>query len=264
MRARPFLVVLLVACGAGLLASAVSPAAKRPKVTAYGATLDVSGWVTVDIDYDSTDECRPGQRWHAQMSLDVDTGKPLPVTVTTVNGLVLSTVVRKPRGAKHKTKITNYGETNHCPPDKPEKLPDPPECKALTGALDTSISKAPALFDNEDDEGALTHRTGLFLHRVGGGDQPTTCLGLAELRPRSGTTALSTLEHTFQAMSLPLRITDTKILKLKVGRTLRDTVRIGGACNAFLVNPSSARAAFKDTECTVKGAFQVALKRTVH
>ncbi len=268
MRTRPVLLALLMVCSAGLVATALAPAAKRPRVITYGATLDVLGSLEVDATVDTTEACQPGETWQIHQEINVDTGKKaLPVTAQIVNGVASTTTVRKPKGAKHTTAVSGYDATNNCPPYEPEKLAGPPVCKgALTGALDASLAAAPGLLNNEDNDGALVHRVGILLRRTGGGSQSRAgCYEIdGRLAPRSGNTAVGTMAINNGSLLLPLRFTDAKVRGLKVGRTLRDTVRIGGACDTFLVNPPVNTARYAPYTCTVTGSFLVQFKRTVH
>lgn len=268
MRSRSVLLALLMVCSAGLVATTLAPAAKRPRVITYGATLDVLGWLKVDATVDTTDQCRPGETWQIHQEVNVDTGKKaLPVTAQIVNGVASTTTVRKPRGAKHTTAVTGYDATNNCPPFEPEKLAGPPVCKgALTGALDASLAAAPGLFNNEDDDGALVHRVGILLRRIGGGSQSRAgCFEIdGRLKPQSGNTVVGTMAINNGSLLLPLRFTDVKVRKLKLGQTLRDRVHIGGACDKFLVNPPDNGARYAPYTCTVTGSFLVQFKRTVH
>lgn len=267
MRTRPVLLALLMVFAAGLVATALAPAAKRPRVISYGATLDVLGSLEVDATVDTTDECQPGETWQIHQEVNVDTGKrALPVTAQIVNGVTSTTTVRKPKGARHTTAVTGYDATNRCPPSEPDPLEGPPKCKAaLTGALDANLALAPGLLNNENDDGALVHRVGILLRRVGGGNQAGRCFDIdGLLKPRSGNTIAGTMAINNGSLLLPLRFTDAKIRKLKVGQTLRDTVRIGGACDKFLVNPPRSSGRRAPFECTVTGSFLVQFRRTVH
>jgi len=141
---------------------AFGAAAASADLVTYPARLHVAGGLTITTKHDFTGSCQPGQAWTIAASADVEINGKIEVEA---NGkrIVQSTEAKSPGGAVNKSVLSEYHETNYCPPEDPVELARPPQCSSHTGAGVAGLQP--------DGRNKAPWLVSIGIGRIGGGDQ---------------------------------------------------------------------------------------------
>jgi hypothetical protein len=241
-RPRRSLGLFLVGCFLFALPAATSSATSR---VAYPAKLSVTGGLTITTVHDFTSNCGPGQAWTIQAEAEVNIHGRIEVEVIG-NKQVQSTAAITPGGAVNTNTLTNFHETNYCPPDEPVSQDPPPVCKRHTGSGGASLSlgRAPWLVS-------------LGIGRKGGGEQDQSCIGAPVIGPKPTGAQIEALQSDYESIVLPLDLKPNQFKGLRVGKKLSSRIKVNGPCKRTTATAST----FRDDVCTVSGSFAAVVKR---
>jgi hypothetical protein len=242
LRPLRYIGLLLLVCFLFALPTATSSATSR---VAYPAKLSVTGGVTITTVHDFTSDCGPGQAWTIQAKAEVNIHGRIEVEVIG-NKQVQSTVAVTPGGAVNTNTLTDFHETNYCPPEDPVSQDPPPVCKRHTGTGGASLSlgRAPWLVS-------------LGISRKGGGEQDPSCIGAPVLGPKPPGAQVEALQSDYEAIVLPLDLEPNQFKGLRVGKKLSSRIKVNGPCKRTTATAST----FRDDVCTVSGSFAAVVKR---
>jgi hypothetical protein len=208
----------------------------------YPAKLSVAGSVTITTTHDFTGPCERNQGWTIEAKADVNVSAKIQLEWIGNQGMVQGTEAKTPGGAKNRNVMSNYFETNLCPPDEPIPFEesDKPQCSSHTGLgiADISGSKGKIL---------------IGLGRKGGGAQDPSCQGGFVIGAKIGT-----LQSDYDAIVLPLGVGVGPFKSLRVGKKITRKIKLSGPCAQGVKATTSI---FRDDVCTVKGSFDVAVQR---
>lgn len=233
--------LLALAAVASLLA-VTSAAAAGSGV--YPARLSVDGSMTITTSHDFTGPCERGQGWTIDAKADVHVSGKVQLEWIG-NRIVQGTEAKTPGGASNKNAMTNYFETNLCPPDEPIPFDDKPRCSSHTG---TGVA----------DVGGSAGKVFIGIARTGGGDQDTSCQGGFVVGPKPKGSTIGTLQSAYDQISLPLGVGVGPFKSLRVGKKLVRKIKVSGPCQLGTVAKTST---YRDDVCTVSGEFEVAIRR---
>jgi hypothetical protein len=241
-RPRRYLRLFLVGCFLFALPTATSSATSR---VAYPAKLSVTGGVTITTVHDFTSDCGPGQAWTIQAEAEVNIHGRIEVEVIG-NKQVQSTAAITPGGAVNTNALTNFHETNYCPPEEPVSQDPPPVCKRHmgSGVASLSLGRAPWLVS-------------LGIGRKGGGEQDQSCIGAPVIGPKPTGAQIEALQSDYEAIALPLDLKPNQFKGLRVGKKLSSRIKVNGPCERTTATAST----FRDDVCTVSGSFNAVVKR---
>lgn len=242
LRPRRYLGLLLLGCFLFALPAATSSATSR---VAYPAKLSVTGSVTITTVHDFTSNCGPGQAWTIQAKAEVNIHGPIEVEVIG-NKQVQSTAAINPGGAVNANTLTDFHETNYCPPEDPVSQDPPPVCKRHTGSGVASLSL-----------GRAPLPVSLGIGRKGGGSQDPSCSGAPVLGPKPIGAQIEALQSDYEAIVLPLDLKPNQFKGLPVGKKLSSRIKVNGPCKQTTATAST----FRDDVCTVSGSFAAVVKR---
>lgn len=268
MRNRLVLPLALTALAAAALALPAGGAGvtipkgiKTAKVTQYPVTIDAVGYLDHTWTWDTTKPCSPGSAKTIDESLTFELGRPKAAKVSVVNGKVILFPVTG-GDATLETELSNWRTTNYCPPTDP--LPEPPEpvcTKKLKGKVGVGITPVKEE-GGEDDPAPLVRQTQVSVFRVKATPQTVSC---QENRPAIKAESEATKGWHAEpqvGIAAPLGATDWQFVKLKVGETLRRTVRISGGCGRVSFGAGASAVSPYIRSCVIKGKVVVIVKRT--
>lgn len=243
MSKPPRISLLLVLLALTSLAGASSAAAAASG--SYPAKLTVAGELTVTTTRDYTGPCERAQGWTIESKASVKVSGKLDLGWIRRGGVVNATDARTPGGAINRNALSGYHETNLCEDPIPFEESEKPQCSSHTGTGIASV-------------GGSKGKVFVGIARKGGGEQEMSCQGGFVVRPKPTGTQLVTLQTEFDEISLPLGVGVGRFAKLRVGQKLTRKVRVSGPCQLGAVAIASI---FRDDVCTVKGSFDVTVKR---
>lgn len=226
---------------------AVSASAGAAGSGVYPAKLSVEGELTVTTVHDFTGPCERNQGWTIEAKADVKVSAKIQLEWIANQGIVQGTEAKTPGGAKNKNTMTNYFETNLCPPDEPIPFEpsDKPQCSSHTGA---------GIADIAGSRGKIS----IGIARKGGGEQHTSCHGGFVIRPKPTGATIGTLQSDYDAITLPLGVGLGPFKSLRVGQKIVRKIKVSGPCEQGVKATTSI---FRDDVCTVKGGFEVTVQR---
>jgi hypothetical protein len=279
---RSILTVLLLAVSVTVGASAAhagtpSPGSFKIKTKTVNLDVDVVGYVVTDRLHDTKSDCFPGQRWIQTNAFRFEAGKPVRVKLTNVSApgldpVTTSSLSRSSGSAVSKGTVSDYSETNHCPPTAPEKLGQQPACVRNAGKLRVSLT--PGELPPEKQELAPLQGRPLYVgvFRAGGGANGTTCIGTPAgdfigVRKDSATALTPSSAPGFAAV-LPAKLDAIKVFNLKRGKTIRRAITAFGPCSRVRYTVSTTRGATPpgptlnaDGDCFMRAKILVTIRR---
>jgi len=231
---------------------AFGAAAASADLVTYPARLHVAGGLTITTKHDFTGSCQPGQAWTIAASADVEINGKIEVEA---NGkrIVQSTEAKSPGGAVNKSVLSEYHETNYCPPEDPVELPRQPQCSSHTGAGVAGLQP--------DGRNKAPWLVSIGIGRLGGGDQHSSCVGQPVNGPTPKGSKIEPLATVYDAIVLPLDLKVSQFKSLKVGKKLISRVNVGGPCDSAVVYGGAHISVYRDDECEVDGVFNVEIQR---
>lgn len=234
--------LVLLGCFLFVLPAATSSATSR---VAYPAKLSVTGGLTITTVHDFTSGCEPGQAWTIQAKAEVNIHGPIEVEVIG-SKQVQSTAAITSGGAVNTNTLTDFHETNYCPPEEPVRQDPPPICKRHTGSGVASLSL-----------GRAPWPVSLGIGRKGGGEQDQGCIGAPVIGPKPTGAQVEALQSDYEAIALPLDLKPSQFKGLRVGKKLSSRIKVNGPCKGTTATASI----FRDDVCTVSGSFAAVVKR---
>jgi len=230
-----------------LVALATAASASAAGSGSYPAKLTVAGEVTVTTVHDFTGPCERNQAWTIESKASVNVSGKIDLGWIARGGLVQATAAKTPGGAANANKLTNYFETNFCPPEEPIPFEesDKPQCSSHKGTGFAGV-------------GGSQNKIMVGISRKGGGEQSASCEGGFVNGPKPTGTVVGTLQSDVDEISLPLGVGVSAFKKLRVGQKLVRRVKLSGPCQQGTVAKASL---FREDVCTVKGSFDVTVKR---
>lgn len=279
---RSALVLLLLATSIAAGASATSAATRSPsslKINTKVVKLDVDavGYVVSDRLHDTTSDCAPGQRWIQTNEFTFETGRPVRVNLTNVSvpGLdpvTTSTLSKSAGSAVSKGTVSDYKDTNYCPPTAPQKLGPQPACVRNAGKLRVSLTPGEIPPETDGLAGLDGRPVFVGLYRAGGGLNPTSCVGTAA-GSFSGAGDLSTavlspsLAPGYAAV-LPAKLDSIKVFNLKRGKVIRRAITAYGPCSKVRYGVSTVQGSTPpgptlnaDSDCFLRAKILVTIRR---
>ncbi len=229
-------------------------AAQAIDLVRYPAKIDVEGKVTITSQYGELKNCLPAQRYTIQEIADVDISGKL--TLETYGNKQLLTVkgAKTPRGATSKNVLSDYAESNYCPPDDDPIELDKPNCRTYTGTGTASLLP---------DYRLKTRLVAVGFSRITGGSQAINCMSLGVNRPSPLGTDVNNLDSEFASIVLPLGVKIIAFNRLRKGKKIQKTIRISGPCDKTVAGPGAKPKKLGESQnsCDVSGSFKVRVKR---
>jgi len=219
----------------------------------YPARLSVAGGLTITSQHGELKDCQPAQRYTLEERAEFEVAGKV-IIERMGNRVFSSTGASKAGGAESNNVLTEYAESNYCPPDDDPIVLDQPNCNKFTGRASASLMV---------DYRLKRHLVAIGLSRDTGGSQKIDCMSLGVKNPTPLGTLITTFENTYADIALPL---DLKIMQFKtlgVGKKFIRRIHIGGACDAAIVYHGSKISKFnaQENSCEVDGDFNVEIKR---
>jgi hypothetical protein len=239
----PRISILLALLALASLAGAGSAAAASSGT--YPAKLTVAGELTVTMTRDYTGPCERAQGYTIEAKASVNVSGKIDLGWIRRGGLVQSVGTRDPGGATNRNVMSGYHETQRCDEAIPFEESDKPQCSSHTG---TGIANV----------GGSKNKIFVGIARQGGGEQDASCQGGLVNGPKPVGTQIGTLQSDVDEISLPLGVGVGPFAKLAVGQKLTRRIKLSGPCQLGTVAKASV---FRDDVCTVKGSFDVTVKR---
>jgi hypothetical protein len=236
------LLLLALLAIASLLGAASATAASSGT---YPAKLTVAGSLTVTMTRDYTGPCERNQGYTIEAKASVNAGGRIDFGWIRNGGIVNATSARTPGGAKNQHKMTGYHESQRCDETIPFEESEKPQCSSHTGAGLVGL-------------GGSKSKIFVAIAREGGGEQDASCQGGLPSGAKPVGTEIGTLQSEFDEISLPLGVGVGPFAKLRVGQKLTRRISVNGPCEGGAVAKASV---FRDDVCTVKGSFDVTVKR---
>ncbi|MBK5218760.1 MAG: hypothetical protein JJE35_03090 [Thermoleophilia bacterium] len=251
MSSRPLRLSLFAAILALVLLALASSASASGR-QAYPAKLHVAGGLTITTKHDFTGSCEPGQAWTIEAQVEVEVNGTIQIE-RIGKRIVQSTDAKSPGGAANKNVLSEYHESNYCPPEDPVELGRKPECGSHTGTGSASLlpdgrNKAPWL-------------VAIGISRRNGGDQHSSCSGGSVIGPTPRGSQIEALQSSFESIVLPLDLKVSQFKSLGVGKKLIRRVNVGGSCDSAVVYGGAHISVFRDDVCEIDGVFNVEIKR---
>jgi hypothetical protein len=236
----PLLLALLA-----LAALAAPTAASAAASGTYPAKLTVAGSLTVTMTRDYTGPCERNQGYTIEAKASVNAGGRIDLGWIRNGGIVNPTSAGTPGGAKNQHKMTGYHESQRCDETIPFEESEKPQCSSHTGAGLVGL-------------GGSKNKIFVAIARQGGGEQDASCQGGLPSGAKPVGTEIGTLQSEFDELALPLGVGVGPFAKLRVGQKLTRRITVNGPCQGGAVAKASV---FRDDVCTVKGSFDVTVKR---
>jgi hypothetical protein len=211
----------------------------------YPAKLTVAGELTVTTTRDYTGPCERAQGWTIEAKASVNVASKIDLGWIRQGGVVQGTDARTPGGAINRNVMSGYHETNLCDEPIPFEESEKPQCSSHSGA---------GIADLSGTKGKVF----VGLGRKGGGEQHPSCQGGFVVGPKPTGTNIGTLQSDFDSIVLPFGAGVGQFAKLRVGQKLTRKIKVSGPCQLGTVAKTSI---FRDDVCTVKGSFDVTVKR---
>lgn len=211
----------------------------------YPAKLTVAGSLTVTMARDFTGPCERAQAYTIEAKASAKVSGKLDLGWIRRGGIVNATDTRTPGGAVNRNVISGYRETQRCDETIPFEESEKPQCSSHTGIGIATV-------------GGSRNKIFLGISRQGGGEQAASCQGGLVNGPRPVGTQVGTLQSEFDDITLPLGVGVGPFAKLRVGQKLTRRIKLSGPCEGGAVAKASI---FRDDVCTVKGSFDVTVKR---
>lgn len=226
-----------------LLAGAASASAASSGT--YPAKLTVAGSLTVTMTRDYTGPCERNQGYTIEAKASVNASGKIDLGWIRQGGIVNATSARTPGGAKNQHRMTGYHESQRCDETIPFEESEKPQCSSHTGAGVIGL-------------GGSKNKIFVAIARDGGGEQDASCQGGLPSGAKPAGTEIGTLQSEFDELALPLGVGVGPFAKLRVGQKLTRRIKVDGPCEGGTVAKASV---FRDDVCTVKGSFDVTVKR---
>lgn len=242
--ARPARVSRLLALLA-IASLAGATAATAASSGTYPAKLTVAGSLTVTMTRDYTGPCERNQGYTIEAKASVNASGKIDLGWIRQGGVVNATDARTPGGAKNQNKMSGYHESQRCDETIPFEESEKPQCSSHTGLGIVSI-------------GGSKNKVFVGISRQGGGEQEASCQGGLPSGAKPVGTDIGTLQSEFDQITLPLGVGVGPFAKLRVGQKLTRKIKVNGLCQGGTVAKASV---FRDDVCTVKGSFDVTVKR---
>ncbi len=239
LRAPLLSALIILASLAG--ASAASAASSGT----YPAKLTVAGSLTVTMTRDYTGPCERNQGYTIEAKASVNADGKIDLGWIRRGGVVNATDARTPGGAKNQNRMTGYHESQRCDETIPFEESEKPQCSSHTGAGVVTV-------------GGSQNKIFVGISRRGGGEQEASCQGGLPSGAKPVGTDVGTLQSEFDQISLPLGVGVGAFAKLRVGQKLTRRITLNGPCEGGAVAKASV---FRDDICTVRGSFDVTVKR---
>lgn len=211
----------------------------------YPAKLTVAGELTVTMTRDFTGPCERNQGYTIEAKASVNAGGKIDLGWIRNGGIVNATSARTPGGAKNQNKMSGYHESQRCDEAIPFEESEKPQCSSHTGAGLVGL-------------GGSKNKIFVGITREGGGEQDASCQGGLPSGAKPVGTEVGTLQSEFDEIALPLGVGVGPFAKLRVGQKLTRRINVNGPCQGGTVAKASV---FRDDVCTVKGSFNVTVKR---
>lgn len=283
MRIAPRSIVLLLlamSLGTGVSsasAATASPSAMDIRTKVAKLDVDVVGYVVSDRLHDTKSDCAPGQRWIQTNEFTFEAGKPARVNLTNVSvpGMdsVMTSTLSKPTGsAVSKGSVSDYSETNYCPPTAPEKLGPQPACVRNAGKLRVSLMPGEIPAEQDGLAGLNGRPVSVGLYRSGGGANGDTCIGTPAgsfVGPGDLSAALvsPSMAPGFAAI-LPAKLDAIRLFNLRRGTTIRRGITAFGPCARVKYGVSAVQGATPpgptlnaDSDCFLRAKILVTIRR---
>jgi hypothetical protein len=276
--------LLAVLLGSALLAGAVPSMAlamptlptlpKPPKTKIVRLQMDLAGYVEARTLHNTKSDCWPGVSYIQTNRFEFETGTWVNSVLsnTSMPGTdgVISSAGSVPSGsAAVEGLITDFSTSNYCdrPPD-PE--PSPPACAKTHGKIMVGLTEGATAMNG--DLPTLAGKSLLVtITRVGGGVDPTTCVGVPAgsiIGADADNSGVTTSYAPGVSETLTTGLTAIKVFNLKKGKTFRRTIVIDGPCDAVNVKSGANPAAVPnpgglnaDSDCWMTGKVVFSLRR---
>jgi len=239
----PRISLLLALLALASLAGAASAGAASSGT--YPAKLTVAGSLTVTMTRDYTGPCERNQGYTIEAKASVNASGKIDLGWIRRGGIVNATSARTPGGAKNQNVMTGYHESQRCDETIPFEESEKPQCSSHTGAGVVGL-------------GGSKNKIFVAIARQGGGEQEASCQGGLPSGAKPVGTEIGTLQSEFDEIALPLGVGVGPFAKLRVGQKLTRRIKVNGPCQSGAVAKASV---FRDDICTVKGSFDVTVKR---
>lgn len=234
--------ILALFATASILGAAAAGAASSGT---YPAKLTVAGSLTVTMTRDYTGPCERNQGYTIEAKASVNASGKVDLGWIRQGGTVNATSARTPGGAKNQHRMTGYHESQRCDETIPFEESEKPQCSSHTGAAVIGL-------------GGSKNKIFVGIARDGGGEQDASCQGGLPSGAKPVGTEIGTLQSEFDELALPLGVGVGPFAKLRVGQKLTRRITVNGPCQGGAVAKASV---FRDDVCTVKGSFDVTVKR---
>jgi hypothetical protein len=211
----------------------------------YPAKLTVAGELTVTMIHDFTGPCERNQGYTIEAKAKVNVSGKIDLGWIRNGGIVNATSARTPGGAKNQNVMSGYHESQRCDETIPFETHEKPQCSSHTGAGLAGL-------------GGSKNKIFVGIARQGGGEQDASCQGGLPSGAKPVGTEVGTLQSEVDEISLPLGVGVGPFAKLRVGQKLTRRIKVNGPCQGGAVAKASV---FRDDVCTVKGSFDVTVKR---
>jgi hypothetical protein len=252
-------VVVVVALPASSAGVTIPHLPKAPKFTSYPVTIDVAGYVDFKWTWDNRQHCVPGYAKTVNEELSFELGKPRRARVNIVEDAVAMNYATGGQ-AKVKATLGGFQTTNYCPPTPLAPEPPAPNCRTLRGKLGVLLTPQPKEGDSE--HAALRRGVLITIQRKGKSAQTPACLSdrpKLEAVDEDQGVHVDTGPHPYGAIGVPVA-NAIDFWKLKRGRRISRTIKIGGGCDTITAHTSSLPSEI--TSCTIRGKLVVVIKRT--
>jgi hypothetical protein len=226
----------------------------------YPVTISTTGSVDYTWTYDTREKCHPGYALTVSEHLTFTSKGPIRGEMAVIGGKSVSTPF-KGGSWKLDVRVADWKETNYCdgPPAKIKK----PVCHDLDGGgIAFAVGpESASLQEGEDDLEPIVHNSNFIVSATSPVNQDFSCY---EARPDIETIGEKEKDWAVDpaaGMSLPLGTTGAYLHdKLKVGKTLRRQIAIGGRCDGGTAKASALPEHV--TSCALSGRVRVTIKRT--
>lgn len=277
--ATPRLIAVML--GAALLAGSLPAVAlatptlpKPPKTKVVRLQMSAAGYVEARTLHNTKSDCWPGVSYIQTNRFEFETGKWVNsvlsnVTTPGTDGIITMAGAKPSGSATVQGLISDFSTSNYCdrPPD-PE--PPQPACATLHGKIAVGLMEGS--MGMVGDLPTLAGKSLLVtITRVGGGIDPSTCLGQSAgsvVGADAEESGVTTSYAPSVSESLTTGLTAIQVFNLKKGKTLRRTIVIDGPCEAVNVRSGSDLAAVPnpgalnaDADCWMTGKVVLSVRR---
>jgi hypothetical protein len=258
------LVALVVASGPGDAAAFPKLPKHVPYFVERQMDVSASGTITYRWTYDSTEKCVPGYAKTVEEEFSFDF--PKHRTKMEISHKILVSGALRGGSGKLEVRLGGWRTTNFCDPEKREPEPKQPTCKNNSTPLIVSIEgTATELARDEDDPAPLARETQIAIQRSKPFAQDPKCIEQRpdlHFEPTEAEEELGWYADPKTGIATGLNANTISFGQLKVGKTLKRRIDVGGGCGGATARASAvAEIPFRITSCTLSGVVHVKVTR---